>query len=172
MQNQLLLLEDVEDLGRSGDLVAVKPGYARNFLIPQKKAVVADKFTLRLRARLMEERSKQAVIDKKDSEEIAERCAALELSIEVKVDAEGRMYGSVAAVDILKICAKEGLNFEKKNIVLPHPIKDLGIHTIQLKLKEDVKASFKLNIYGDRVTKKTVRAEAPAVVQEENSPSE
>ena len=50
MQNQLLLLEDVEDLGRSGDLVTVKPGFARNFLIPQKKAVVADKFTLSLKS--------------------------------------------------------------------------------------------------------------------------
>lgn len=171
MQNQLLLLEDVEDLGRSGDVVTVKPGYARNFLIPQKKAVVADKFTLRLRARLMEERSKQAVVDKKDAEELAEKCATLELSVEVKVDAEGRMYGSVSAVDIVKICAQEGINVEKKNIVLPHPIKDLGIHTIQLRLKEDVKASLALNIYGDKAGRKAVKAQEP-VSQEETVASE
>ncbi len=167
MQNQLLLLEDVEELGRSGDLVAVKPGYARNFLIPQKKAVVADKFTLRLRARLMEERAKQAVVDKKDAEELAARYATLELSIEVKVDAEGRMYGSVAAVDVVKICAKEGINIERKNVVLPHPIREIGIHNIQLKLKEGVLASFKLNVYGDRVSaKKVVQTQEPDLLQE------
>ncbi len=60
MRNQLLLIEDVEDLGRSGDVVSVKPGYSRNYLLPQKKAVVADKFTLRLQAKLKEERSKRA----------------------------------------------------------------------------------------------------------------
>ena len=171
MQNQLLLLEDVEDLGRSGDVVTVKPGYARNFLIPQKKAVVADKFTLRLRTRLMEEREKQAIIDKKESEELAERVASLELSTEVKVDAEGRMYGSVSAVDIVKICAKENIVLEKKNVALVHPIKDLGIHNIQLKLKEGVLVSLKLNICGDRVVKKPMQKAEVATTPAEAAPA-
>jgi large subunit ribosomal protein L9 len=167
MQNQLLLLEDVEELGRSGDLVTVKPGYARNFLIPQKKAVVADNFTLRLRARLMEEREKQAIVDKKEAEELAGRYASLELSTEVKVDAEGRMYGSVAAVDIVKVCAKADLSIERKNVVLPHPIRELGIHNIQLKLKEGVIATFKLNVCGDRViAKKAPKVEEPEILAE------
>lgn len=166
MQNQLLLLEDVEDLGRSGDLVTVKPGFARNFLIPQKKAVVADKFTLRLRVRLMEERAKQAAVDKKDAEELASKLVSLEFATEVKVDAEGRMYGSVSAVDIVKLCAQEGIAIERKNIILPHPIKDLGIHTLSLKLKEGVPATLKLNIYGDRVVKKAVVQEKEAPVEE------
>ncbi len=132
MQNQLLLLQDVEALGRSGDIVTVKPGYARNFLIPQKKAVVADKYTLRLRARLQEERAKQAVIDKKEAEAIAAKYATLDLSIEVKVDADGRMYGSVSAADIVKVCAKEGVDIERKSIILAHPLKVLGNHNIQI----------------------------------------
>ncbi|MBX9924234.1 MAG: 50S ribosomal protein L9 [Rhabdochlamydiaceae bacterium] len=172
MQNQLLLLEDVEDLGRSGDLVTVKPGFARNFLIPQKKAVVADKFTLRLRVRLMEERSKQAAVDRKDAEELASKLVELEFATEVKVDAEGRMYGSVSAVDIVKLCAKEGIALERKNIILPHPIKDLGIHTLSLKLKEGVPATLRLNIYGDRVVKKAAPEKvAPVVVEDEESSS-
>lgn len=169
MQNQLLLLEDVEDLGRSGDLVTVKPGFARNFLIPQKKAVVADKFTLRLRARLMEERSKQAAVDKKDAEALASKLAELEFTTEVKVDAEGRMYGSVSAVDIVKICAKEGVALERKNIVLPHPIKELGVHALSLKLKEGVPATLKLNICGDRVVRKAAPEKIVPEVEEEPS---
>jgi large subunit ribosomal protein L9 len=154
MQNQLLLLQDVEALGRSGDLVTVKPGYARNFLIPKKKAVVADKYTLRLRARLQEERAKQAIIDLKESEELASKYAAMNFSTEVKVDADGRMYGSVSAVDIVKLCEAEGINIDKKNIALPHPIKTVGNHSIQVKLKEGVMATLMLNVYGDREIKR------------------
>ncbi len=180
MQNQLLLLQDVEALGRSGDLVTVKPGYARNFLIPQKKAVVADNYTLRLRARLMEERAKQAVIDKKEAEDVAAQYETLDLSIEVKVDADGRMYGSVAAGDVVKVCAKEGVEITKKSIILVHPIKTLGMHSVQVKMKEGVIASLNLNVYGDRVIKKAEPVEiieAPeeyeaSVESEETKPSE
>ncbi|MBI3236634.1 MAG: 50S ribosomal protein L9, partial [Chlamydiales bacterium] len=73
MGNQLLLVEDVDDLGRSGDIVSVKPGYARNFLIPQKKAVIADKFTLRMQAQLQKERGEKAAKDKNEAEELSAR---------------------------------------------------------------------------------------------------
>ena len=79
MRNQLLLLEDVDDLGRSGDIVSVKPGFARNFLVPQKKAVVADKFTLRMQAKLKEERSKRAELDRNESEELAKKIEGMVL---------------------------------------------------------------------------------------------
>lgn len=149
MQNQLLLLEDVAHLGRSGDLVTVKPGYARNFLVPQKKAVVADKFALRLQARLMEERKKQAELDRVEAESYASRIAALEFSVEVKVDPDGRLYGSVGAADIVKLLEKEGITVEKSQVVLAHPIKTLGVYKIDLKLKEGVTTSFSLQVNSD-----------------------
>jgi len=171
MQNQLLLLQDVEALGRCGDLVTVKPGYARNFLIPQKKAVVADNYTLRLRVRLQEERAKQAVIDQKEAEEIAEKYSTLNLSTEVKVDADGRLYGSVSAADIVKVCAAEGVDLAKKSLILPHPIKAIGIHDVQVKLKEGVIATIKLNVYGDRVIKKAEPiVETPEVTEAPEAP--
>ena len=71
MANKLLLLGDVDSLGRSGEIVSVRPGYARNFLIPQGLAVVADARTLRMQAKLKEERLKRAESEKKESEEIA-----------------------------------------------------------------------------------------------------
>lgn len=164
MQNQLLLLDDVEDLGRSGDIVSVKPGFARNFLIPQKKAVVADKFTLRLQARLKEERAKKSVVEKAEAEVLSQKFSSMQFGIEVKVDQEGRMYGSVTAADILKICAKEGLSLEKKNVVLPHPIKTIGVHTIQLRLKEDVLSTLSLNVFGDReIARRLPEAKLPEV---------
>ncbi len=149
MANQLLLIKDVEDLGRSGDLVKVRPGYARNFLLPQQKAVIADKRTLRMQARLKEERAKQAEIDKKDAEILAQKINGMELTITVKVDPEGHMYGSVGAVDITRLFEEKGYTLEKRNVVLPQPIKALGVHNISLKLKEGVPAACTLTIVAE-----------------------
>lgn len=149
MGNQLLLIEDVDDLGRSGDIVAVKPGYARNYLLPEKKAIVATKNALRMQARLKEERAKRAEVDKKEAEVLAGKITGMTLTIEVKIDPEGHMYGSVNAMDIARLFEQEGIKLEKRNVVLLAPIKELGVHQIQLKLKEGVPASFTLQINSD-----------------------
>ena len=149
MRNQLLLIEDVEDLGRSGDVVSVKPGYSRNFLLPQKKAVVADKFTLRMQAKLKAERAKRAEIDRQEAESQAQKIEGMVLSIEVKVDPDGHMYGSVAAVDLVRLLEAEGIKIERRNVVLVHPIKELGVHPIHLKLKEGVPAQITLKVVSE-----------------------
>jgi len=149
MKHQLLLIEDVDGLGRSGDLVTAKPGYIRNYLLPQKKAVVADKGTLRMQAKLQEERAKRAIVDKKEAEELSVKIAGITLTKVVKVDPEGHMYGSVSAMDIVQLFAEQGYPLERRNVVLPHPIKTLGVHQLSLKLKEGVPASFTLNVESD-----------------------
>lgn len=149
MGNQLLLIEDVDDLGRSGDVVSVKPGYARNFLLPKKLAVVATKFTLNMQAKLKEERAKRAAVDKKDAEALAEHISTKAFEITVKVDPEGHMYGSVSAVDIVRLLEKEGITLEKKSILLSAPIKSIGEHSISLRLKEGIAASVTLHVKSD-----------------------
>lgn len=143
---KLLLLEDVEELGRSGDIVSVRPGYARNFLLPQQKALIADANALRKQKHLQEERAKQAVVDRQISDALAVRIQGMSLETEVKVDPEGHMYGSVAAQDLVTLFAKENIEIEKKSVRLTHPIKTTGIHEIELRLKEGVTCSFKLKI--------------------------
>jgi len=143
---QYLLLEDVDGLGRSGDLVTAKPGFVNNYLEPQGKAVRADRRTLRMQARLQEERAKQAEIDKKISLEIADKAKELVLETRVKVDTEGHMYGSVVAADIEALLNEKGLAVEKKQIRIAQPIKTTGVHTIPLKLKEGVEAQVKIKV--------------------------
>jgi large subunit ribosomal protein L9 len=150
MQYQLLLIDDVDDLGRSGEVVKVKPGFARNFLLPKRKAMIADKNTLRLQARLQEERAKRAQVDKKDAEGLSQRINGMQLALTVKVDPDGQMYGSVSAIDIVHAFENEGISLEKRNVVLPQPIKELGVFPITLKLKEGVPASFTLTVQSDR----------------------
>jgi large subunit ribosomal protein L9 len=168
-KSQLLLLEDVTNLGRKGDLAYAKPGFVRNFLLPQKKAVLADKRTIRMQERLKEERAKQAAQDKKDAVILAEKLKGITLSMTVKTDTQGHLYGSVAAQDIVKLLAGEGFEIERKNVVLPKPIKFVGVFDINLNLKENVPATFKLKVKGDKViTEVKTRVE---VVEEGEEPS-
>lgn len=150
MASKLLLIEDVEDLGRSGDVVNVKPGFARNFLLPRGFAVVADKNTLRMQARLKEEREKQAAVDRAEAEQAAAQLSDVVISAIVKVDQDGHMYGSVTAHEIADLLQTQAnISLEKRCIVLKHPIKATGVHKINVKLKEGVMSSLTLKIISE-----------------------
>jgi large subunit ribosomal protein L9 len=146
MKQQLLLLEDIDGLGRSGEIVSAKPGFVRNFLLPQKKAVFADRNTLKLQARLQEERSKRAAVDRAEAEKLAEELAGVIVTAIVKVDRDGKLYGSVSQLEMAKLLQERGYVIERKSIVLPQAIKQMGKHTIPLRLKEGVKATFTLEV--------------------------
>lgn len=149
MQNQLLLLEDVENLARKGEIVRVKPGFARNFLLPSGKAVVADTRALRMQEKLREERAKQAILDKKESLELAATIDKKEFTIVVKVDSDGNMYGSVSSLDISKLLKDHGYVVERTNVKLLNTIKSIGVYEIPLSLKEGVNASISLTVESD-----------------------
>lgn len=150
MANKLLLLEDVDGLGRSGDIVAAKPGYVRNYLIPQKKAIIAGKSTLKLRARLQEERQKQATVDRKESEELAQRLEGFVLTTTVKVDPDGNLYGSVSTLDVSRLLKEQGFQIERKNVILPLPIRTVGKKSVELRLKEGVVTSITVEVQPER----------------------
>lgn len=129
---EILLREHVENLGRCGDVVKVRPGYARNFLLPRKLAVVATadnkKLMVRRRARLDAEEAQR-------NQELEVRIAALAtvaLRTTQKADENGRLYGSVnagAIVDLLRIA---GFEFEESDVRLDAPIKEVGSHTVRV----------------------------------------
>lgn len=147
MPVQILLKEDVEDLGSQGDVVAVKPGYARNFLLPQGKALLATKQALKLQAALREEREKRAIQEKADAESIIKKIEGQTLTTTEKVDATGHMYGSVSAADIAHLFeAQLSIKVPKKAIHLKSAIKEVGIHNLQVTLFEGIEASVILKI--------------------------
>lgn len=164
---KLLLLEDVDALGRKGEVVNVRPGFARNFLLPRQLAIVADKSALRMQARLKEEREKQAVVDKKESEELAGRLEGTTLSTVVKVDHDGHMYGSVSALDVLHLLRdQKSVELEKRAIQLPHPIKEIGVHKIKVKLKEGVTTTITLKVMSEEGQEFAEKETAPAAPKE------
>ncbi|HRD55778.1 MAG TPA: 50S ribosomal protein L9 [Parachlamydiaceae bacterium] len=153
MATKLLLTEDVETLGRKGDVVSVRAGYARNFLLPQKLALIANANTLRSKKRLEEERAKQALVDRQESESLAQSLEGKMVTTFVKVDHEGHMYGSVSTADIIHLI-QEQLNatLEKRAIHLKHPLKTLGTHKVEIKLKEGVTALVQVRIAAEGTT--------------------
>lgn len=162
MQNKLLLIEDVDGLGRKGEIVVARPGFVRNFLLPRHKAVVATPNTLRMQARLTEERNKQAAIDRKESEAQAAHLEGLTVTTSVKIDHEGHMYGSVSAHDIVDLlAAQEKVVIEKRCILIGQPIKDTGVHTIKVKLKEGVTSSFTLKVIPEEMPAVPAPVEKP-----------
>lgn len=162
MATKLLLIEDVESLGRSGEIVNVKPGFARNFLLPQGFAIIADKKALRQQERLVEERQKKAITDKNESDAIASRIEGITLVKIVKVDHDGKMYGSVSTHEIIDLLKEqENVELEKRFIQLKHPIKETGVNQIQVRLKEGVTTSFTLKVMSEEGFKAS-QSEQPA----------
>jgi large subunit ribosomal protein L9 len=133
---KVILQKDVPNLGDAGDIKEVSPGYARNFLLPRKLVIVANESS----KRAVEHQRKLIKIKKdkrkKQSEKIAESFAGMELHIPVQVGEEGKLFGSVTAMDIVKKLKEKGFEIDKRKIVIEHPIKQEGEFTVKIKLDE------------------------------------
>lgn len=150
MAIKILLLKDVDKLGRAGEIVTARPGYIRNYLIPQAFAEIATKQALRKQARIQEERRQQAIRDQAEAKTIAEALQSISVSTIVKVDHEGHMYGSVSALDIVHLVKEQAnIDIERRSVALKHPIKQVGKYTIPIKLKEGVTAEVSIEVIAE-----------------------
>lgn len=146
---QVILREDVDKLGKIGDLVKVADGYARNFLVPGKKAIEATPHNLNAM-----NHAKKMVADslrkqKKEAAADADRIKALTVTIKAKVGEEGKLFGSVTSMDIIEAAKAQGVVIDKRKIVLDEPIKRLGDFTISVKLHADITADFKVSVVAE-----------------------
>ena len=141
---QVILREDLDNLGKSGEVVTVKPGYGRNYLIPHGLAVVA---TERDVARVAHEKrviaARQAKLGK-DAQAEADRLSQVSVSIPVTVGEEDKLYGSVTARDIVDALQAKGVTVDTKKLVLPEPLKALGLAEVPVKLGRGVTATIKV----------------------------
>jgi large subunit ribosomal protein L9 len=141
---QVILKEDVHNLGKSGDLVKVKPGYGRNYLIPQGLAVVATAGNIKEiehQKKLIAARNAKLA---KDAAAQADRLAAVEVQIERQVGEEDKLFGSVTSRDIEDALHDKGITVDHKKIVMPEPIKTIGYHTVEVKLGNGVVGKVKV----------------------------
>lgn len=141
---QVILREDVEHLGKSGELVTVRPGYGRNYLIPQGLAVLAtEKNVARLEheKRIISARNARLL---KDAQTVAEKLGSIEVAIQRKAGEEDKIFGSVTTRDIEEALREKGLPIDRKKIVLADPIRTLGVYTLDVKLTRDVVGKIKV----------------------------
>lgn len=145
----VILSEDIEKLGKLGDVVKVKDGFARNFLLPQRKACLATAVNLK---KIEQQKKKQLEAYNKEKEAaqtLAERIGKVSCTINVEVNDLEKLYGSVSELDIVRVLGDEGFKIEKNNIIIEKPIEQLGIFEVGVKLHPEVTA--KLRVW---VTKK------------------
>lgn len=146
MKEKYILLEDVENLGNAGDVVAVLSGYARNFLIPQKLALKASKGALRqFEARRGKIEAKRK-IEIERLQQIAAKLAELKVSISMNVGEDDRLFGSVTSHTVAQAITDQGIPVEHNKIILPSAIKELGSYEVKVKLHPEVVAVLKISV--------------------------
>lgn len=131
---ELILKETIDNLGREGDIVKVKPGYGRNFLLPQKKAVIANeenKAIVEKNKAAIETRVKES---QKEAEKLSKKLSGVNVEIEMLAGEDDRLFGSVSAIDIAGKLAENNIEIDKKQIILPEPIKTLGATSVSIKV--------------------------------------
>jgi len=144
MTQKVILKEDVSGLGKAGDVKQVKDGYARNFLLPRDLALVATDHTLKQVALDKKKREASAAQRQKRSQELAEKLKGVSLTLAVEANEEDKLYGSLVDQDIVKALAAEGVEVDKKMIVLEAPIKSLGIFDVPINLGVDLSVPIKV----------------------------
>jgi large subunit ribosomal protein L9 len=146
MPMKVILREDVPNLGRSGELVNVKPGYGRNYLLPRKLAVLANEANVR---QLEHDRAvisaRQAKL-RGNAEEQAKRINAVAVTIARKVGEQEKLFGSVTALDIAEALASKGQKVDRRHIHLPEPIKTIGTHQVEIRLHREVIAQIRVDV--------------------------
>jgi len=135
---EVILREDVPHLGTIGDIVKVRPGYARNYLLPRGLATVADKRNVRVlehERRVVEDKRRRAV---SAAESLAQKLSAARIVITARAGEEGKLFGSVTNIDIERALAEQNLAVERRRIRLAEPIKSLGEHKVPLALSAGI----------------------------------
>jgi large subunit ribosomal protein L9 len=146
---EIILQEDVTNLGRIGDIVKVRNGYGRNYLLPRGMAVLADSRNLRVL-----EHQKRLTAAKKErvqkaAQSIGDKIASLTLVITARAGEEDRLFGSVTNQDIEKALQAQGVTIERRKIILPEPIKQLGAYTVPVHLSSDVHTNVTVQVVAE-----------------------
>ena len=143
---KVILMSNVENLGESGDVVSVKPGYARNMLIPMGLALRASKRNIAVATEKKKVSLAKAERENQAMEIFAKKLSKVEITIEVKVGEEEKMFGSITNKDVHKELINKGFELDKNQISINEPIKTLGIHHINVKVAKDITSDVKLYV--------------------------
>ncbi|GHT03329.1 50S ribosomal protein L9 [Bacteroidia bacterium] len=146
---QVILLEDISNLGYKDDIVTVKSGYGRNYLIPQKKAVIASESAQKVLAENLRQRAHKLEKIKADAQALAAKLAGVSLTIGAKTSSTGTIFGSVNNIQIADELAKKGFEVDRKTIVIKDPVKEVGSYKATLKLHKEVSVEIPFEVVSE-----------------------
>jgi large subunit ribosomal protein L9 len=143
---KVILTKDLDNLGRAGALVDVKPGYGRNYLLPRNLAVLATAKNIRQLEHQKSGILARAAKEKQNLTAMAQKLSAIEVKFTRKVGEQNKLFGSVTSKDVHEQLASQGYQIERRQVHLPEPLKDLGTHEVEIKLHADVTAKVKVTV--------------------------
>jgi large subunit ribosomal protein L9 len=146
---EVILREDIKTLGKAGEIVRVKPGYARNYLLPHGLAYEATEGNKKRIAAETKARGVRSVAEKTEAERAAAKLSAVSLTIPGKAGEEGKLFGSVTAQDVADALGRQGHAVDRRRIELEHPIKSLGEHLVTIRLHPDVHAEVRVSVVAE-----------------------
>jgi large subunit ribosomal protein L9 len=147
--SQVLLLQPIKGLGSEGDTVTVRAGYARNFLLPRKQALPITQANKKHVESLLKARETREQNEFESARTLGERIEQASIAIAVKTGEGGKMFGAVTANDLIERLKEEGIEIVKKQLGLAQPIKELGSHTVGIKLHGDVEVELKFEVVSE-----------------------
>ena len=146
---EVILREDVKTLGRAGEMVRVKPGYARNYLLPQGLAYEATEGNKKRIAAETRARASRDQAERTEAERLATTLSAVQLNLTGKAGEEGKLFGSITSQDVADALARQGHSVDKRRIELEHPIKTVGEHAVTIRLHSEVHAELRVSVVAE-----------------------
>jgi large subunit ribosomal protein L9 len=146
---EVILREDIKTLGRAGEMVRVKPGYARNYLLPKGLAYEATEGNRKRIAAETRVRAAKDQAERTEAERVAGTLGGLSLTLKGKAGEEGKLFGSITSQDIADALAGQGYAFDRRKIELEHPIKTTGTHAVSLRLHPEVHAELRVSVVAE-----------------------
>lgn len=143
---KVILMKDIENLGNEGDIISVKPGFARNFLLPKGLAINFSSHQLTKIENQLKQQERKIEREKENLSDILNQISGLEVSIKAKSEDNERLFGSVTKTDIEQLLLEHNIQINKKYIDLKSPLKTLGLHEVEVKFNSELSGSFKVNI--------------------------
>ena len=146
---EIILKEDIQNLGHKNDIVTVKNGYGRNFLIPQGLAILATPSAKKVHAENLRQRAHKEEKIKNEALEVAKTLEGKSFTVGAKASSTGKIFGSVNTIQIAEALTKEGFNVERKNISMKEDAKELGSYTATVKLHREVKVDISIEVVAE-----------------------
>jgi large subunit ribosomal protein L9 len=163
---EVILTENVKGLGSIGEVVKVKPGYGRNYLVPQGLAVEASDRNLKELEHHKRQLTRKAEKLSQEAADVKARIDAVSCSFLYKASEEGKLFGSVTSSDIAEALAAQSIDIDRRKILLDQPIKTLGEHDVEVKLNAGVNASIKVNVVSEDAPQEVAAEKAEATEEE------